>query len=539
MRKTLDGMTGMQTPQADAPLPPPVEKAFSRQTWMSAAGLLVATTLLSKVLGFLRDVLVAQYFGTGEQVDAFMVAVALPVMVGGVGLALSTAFIPIYRRVLVEKGSFDARSLSGAAAALTLALSGIAMAVIIAVPAQLIGLVAPALPSTTAALAAQLVRWLSLLTVGVNLFYILVAIYNAMEHFKVPAFSDLLSNVCVVGALFLLSGTLGIGALALGLIGGYLVVVGVMILPILRRRLVSFGASFWSAELRQLIVLAGPICFIEVLSQATTVIENHFGAVVGPGAISALGFAKRLMLVVITLLANNIARAVFPALSGLTLERDLTEAREFFVRLIHHCLVVFVPISVFFMYFREDLIRLIYMRGAFDEISVANTSAALLYYSMGIVPLAIVPIFTRACYAFSDSRTPLLAALLGVVVMATLNVLLAPMFGLVGIACAASLAQLPWLALMGVVLARRFGGIEFMGLFRTSVLAVTCSAVAMSAVAGLRASGVLRAEDMAPAILAMGFYVGAYVCVGWVLMQRDMRVLWGMVRCASGGARNG
>lgn len=539
VQELQDGRTDMETYPTGMRQPSSKEKAFSTQTWMSAAGILVLTTLLSKALGFLRDVLVAKYFGTGEQVDAFMVAVSLPVMIGGIGLALSTSFIPMYRKTLAERGLLRARSLAGWTIVITVAISSLPMLLIILIPEYLIGLIAPTLPVTTGALAIKLARWLSLLAVGINLFYVFAAVYNAVEHFKIPAFSDLMSNVCVLGALLLLSSTMGISALSIGIVGGYLMVVSIMVVPILSRRLISFESGPWNSELRQLVFLAGPICCIEVLSQVTTIIENYFGASVGSGAISALGFARRLMLVVVTLLASNIARAVFPTLSRFASEQNIAQARGLFHKLIHQCLVIFVPISILFMYFRDDIIRLVYMRGAFDTLSVANTSTALLYYSPGIVPLAILPIFMRTCYAFSDSRTPLMAALVGVVAMIGLDASLTPILGIIGIALSSSLGQLIWLALMGMVLARRLDGIDVPALLKTAILAVVSGVMAIGAAAGIRGWVAVEMDHILALVSEMGVYCATYVCVGWLLMQRNMRSLWTMARRELYGTRGG
>lgn len=503
-------------------------RLFSTQTWISATSILVLTTLLSKGLGVLRDALVARYFGASAQVDAFMVAVTLPVLLGGVGFAFSAAFIPLYRRTIAEGRSAQGPRLAGGAVIVTLALSGLVAAIMIVIPRHLIGLVAPGLPSETAALAARLLRLLALLVFGLNLFHILSAIYNALEHFRIPAYTDLASNVFVLLALVLLAPTMGIGALALGMVIGSLMVVAGMSVPVMLRRVITFRSNLWSPGLAQLMALAAPVFVVEILSNVTAVVENFFGSHLGPGTISALGFAKRLTVMVVSLLAINIARAVFPALSRFASEQSLAQAKDLFTRLTLQYAVTFIPISIAFTYFRDDIIRLVFLRGAFDAVAAAKTSAAFLYFSAGLPLATAVPIFVRGCYAFGDTKTPLKAMLVGLGALVALNSLFVPLLGIGGIALSTDLSLIPGLALMAAALARRLGTFDFGALAMTVGFATVCGVVALIPLVGLRQLGI--PPGGVALLIETPLYLAGYFGLGWFLMPREMRSLWAMLR---------
>lgn len=505
-------------------------KRFSVQTWVSATFILVFTTLLSKGLGFVRDVLVARYFGASTQVDAFVVAVTLPTLVGGIGFALSTAFIPLYRKTLIQRSPIQSRQLAGGAVGVTLAVSGLLAVVIIVFAPFLVGLVAPGLASRTAALAAQLARWLSPLVLGLNLFYMLGAIYNALEHFKIPAFTDLISNILVLLSITLLSSVLGIQSLALGMIAGSLLIVIVMAFPIGLRGTLSFPATPWTPDVQQLVILAVPVFMIEVLSQAVALVENFYGAQLGPGNIAALSFAKRLTLITVTLLASNIARAVFPVLSKLVSEQSFAGAKDLFVKLCRHYAIAFIPLSIAFVYFREGIVHLVFERGAFGAEAAARTSAAFLYYSASLPLAAVAFIFTRACYAFSDTLVPLKAVVLQLVVMAVLNHFITPALGLIGIALSSGLALLPSLVLMGASLARRFGGIDLGQLLKTATLALLSSVVAVVPVVALNWLVIPSQRDIPGLAVEVVVFFTAYSGLGWFFMRQEIRTLWGTLR---------
>ncbi len=508
------------------------DKTFSRQTWVSAAFILIVATLASKAMGFIRDVLIARYFGVSAQVDAFMVAVTIPTLVGGMGFALSTAFIPAYRRALAEGGLNQGRQLAGGAIGVICAVSGLLVVVIIVFARRLVGLLAPGLASQSIILAAQIAQWLAPLVLGLNLFYMLGAVYNALEHFKIPAFTDLISNVVVLLSLLWLSSVMGIRSLALGMMTGSFLVVVVMAVPIIRKRVISFPAHPWRSDVQHLVILAAPVFFIEVLSQAAALVENFFGARLGVGNIAALGFAKRLTVIMVSLLASNIARAVFPLLSKLVSEDKLTDAKDLFVKLSRQYALAFIPLSVVLMYFREDIIRLAFVRGAFGAEAAARTSAAFLYYSAGLTLAAAVSIFTRACYAFADTLMPLKAVALQLVVMVALNSFLVPALGIVGIALSTTLALVPGLVLMGTSLTRRFQGIAFGSLARTVVLALLSSIAALVPVMQVHRLAATKGSIGELAVEGALYFV-TYFGLGWIIMRQEVRTLVATLRRGS------
>ncbi len=506
------------------------EASLSTQTWISATFILVFTTLISKALGFLRDVLVANYFGASAQVDAFMVAVTLATLAGGVGSALSVTLIPVYRRALTTGGPAKAGRLAGGAISLTFVLSITLILVLVIFSGPLVGFIAPSLPEETAHLAVELTRWLTGLVLGLNMIYVLSAVYNALEHFKIPAFMDLASNVCVLLALLFLSEAMGIRALALGLAVGTLLVGAAMAVPLLLRGIASFALKFWTAGVREVTVLAAPVLFWELLSQTGGIVENFFGAMLDVGSISALGYAKRLSVLVVSLLAVNIARAAFPILSKLIAEKKLAEARDILVKLSRQYVVAFVPVSIALMYFRQEIVGVVFMRGAFDATAAERTSAVLVFYAAGVVLSAAIPVCIRACYAFSDTVTPLVASTAGLATIAGLNYILVSRLGVTGIALSTTLGLIPGIAIMGWILARRLGGLDLGELLRVVGAATGCGAVALVPVAVLQNNAAARWDGFAGLAMGLAIYFTSYIALGWIVMQREVRTLWMLLR---------
>lgn len=510
---------------------------LSTQTWITATFILVLTTLGSKALGLVRDVLAAKLFGAGADVDAFMVASTLGAATAGIGSALAATVVPAYRRVLVARGPREAGAFAGGAVGLTVVLTGLVMGMLVAAPRLFVNLVTPSLPEPTAQLAAELVRWLAGFVLGINLIYIFSAVYNALEHFTIPSVMDFSSNVFVLAILILFAAPLGIRAMALGLDVGTLVVAAAVALPILLRGIARLNFRFNDPALREAALLAIPVFLWELSSQGTAVIENFFAASLEPGSISVLGYAKRLSVIVVSLFAVNIARAVFPALSRFVSEGRIADAKDLFLKLSRQYVVGFVPIGLAMIFFRREIVGLAFQRGAFDAAATERTAAALALYAVGVVVMAGVPIVIRTCYAFGDTATPLVANLQALLVMGGLTYLLAPRLGVAGIALSSSLALTFSVLAIGYRLRARFRGLQLRDLARTTVAAIACGVLALvplQAITWARPEPWTGFWALAGGVTA---FLALYFVLGWYLAPSEVRTLWVSLRGEFQGSR--
>jgi putative peptidoglycan lipid II flippase len=265
-----------------------------------------------------------------------------------------------------------------------------------------------------------------------------------------------------------------------------------------------------------------------LLTQATGLVENFFGARLEVGSIAALGFARRLSTFVVSLVALNVSRAVFPSLSRFIAERRTDEARELFSRLSRQFMIGFIPISIAFVYFNRDIVSVVYMRGAFDAAAVSRTAAALAFYAVGGAVLAMMPLCIRACYAFSDTVTPLVASGGVLLAAAVLSYVLTPLLGVGGIALGMSTATAVGVGAMWRVLARRFGGLHLAPMVQVSGLALVCGLLALLPVALL--SGAERGPGIGALAFGLSLYFVAYAGLAWVAMRKEFQGLLVLLR---------
>ncbi|MFX0197388.1 MAG: murein biosynthesis integral membrane protein MurJ [Candidatus Hodarchaeota archaeon] len=497
------------------------KQRFSAQTWVSASIILVFVALASKGVGFVREILVAKYFGAGSQVDAFMVALSLPMLVGGgMGFALSTALVPMYRKVLGSGGMIRANRLAGTVVICGSVLSIVLMLPLYVMPLPFIELVAPSLTKSTAVLAEELTRWLSLYVLGLILTYILTAVYHAFHHFKIPAFSELAFNGMLILLLIALVLPLGIHALVFGYIFAVFLCIGIQVSFLLKRRLPGFGLYFQGADIKGLVSLALPILFFDCSLQFGTVIENYFASGLTEGSIAALNYAKRLYMAAIGLVAINVSRGVFPTLSTLSSGQKRDEARDLFVKLNKQLIILFIPLTVLFVLFRREILQILFMRGSFDSAALELTSAAFLFYAAGLLIAAVEPVFLRTCYAFSDAMTPLLSVVLSVLFAIPLNYFLRPVLGIGGIALAMNLAFLLRLSIQAISLRKKLGGLAIGEMMRTVVVSLGCALTALLPIL------ILPNDHMVNLLISFLLFFILYFGVGLLLMNREIKTMW-------------
>ncbi|MEW6606959.1 MAG: murein biosynthesis integral membrane protein MurJ [bacterium] len=493
-------------------------KKLSQQTWISAAFLLILIALISKILGFIREVLIARYFGISEEVDAYMVAITIYGLVGGVlGSAFSTSLIPLYQKTLNKCGMEKTKDFIKSIFTFTSITSILLMIAVFVLSKYVIKIIAPSLPESTMKLSVEMLKWLSLLVLGNALFNVLSSVYNALHHFKIPALTDLLSNLCVIITLIFFSGLWGIYALVIGLIIGIYFVVLILFFNALRLEIIGFRMNFKTEEFKNFIYFNLPILLYIFLPQLTGIIENFFASSLKQGSISTLGYAKRLSEVVSTLLAANIAKATFPTFSLLSTEKKIVQLQDIVVKLNKQIIVYFLPLSFGLVFFSKEIITLVFMRGAFDSLAVEMTSNVFKFYAAILIANMILPIYFRLCYAFSDTTTPIKAFAISIVFMIPLYYYLTPILGINGIALTSSISILLTLIFTGISVRKKIQGLSIFALGKLFARSFLCASLAILPLLKFKPTNNYEI------IILIGAYFIFYFILAWFIMNKEIK----------------
>ena len=447
-------------PSGDSDLPPPGPR-------LRAAGVVVALTLVSRILGYVRDMLIAWSFGAGLYADAFIVAFRLPNMfrrLVGEG-ALGMAFIPVFHEHARRRGHRAALDLAAVALQrLTLIMTLVVLLGGVAAP-LVVRALAPGFDAggEPFRLAVHLTRIMLPYLLLVGLVALGMGILNALGHFTAPALAPLVLNVAMIGALWIgNSWGASLATQASVLAAGVVVGGGLQLalqLPVLAARGVAFRpqtrpepgviAHFGRSSLP--VLLGGAAYQVNVL--LGTLLASYLAA----GSVSYLFYADRLVQFPLGIFAVSAVTVVMPDLSRQAAQQNLDEFKATLLQSLQLVWFVTVPSMVGLIALREPIVAILFERGAFDSDSTRLTAYALLWYGTGLWAYAALRILLAAFYALQDAIRPLWAAGAGVLVNVGAGVALMPVMGHGGIALGAALAAALNVALLAIMLRRRIG----------------------------------------------------------------------------------
>jgi putative peptidoglycan lipid II flippase len=384
-----------------------------------AATVIGTGTLLSRILGFLRDMVIANFFGAGMAADAFFVAFRIPNLwrrLVGEG-SLTISFIPIYTEYLTQKSEEEARKVTHIAftiagvVLLILTLLGILFSPI------LIRIIAPGfiqIPEKfqlTVTLNQIIFPYLFFM----GLFALCMGVLNSQRHFFAPAIAPIFLNISIIISVFLFYHTFKIPVmtLALGVLAGG-VIQFLFQVPFLYKRGITFrfNFNFRHPAIKRIGLLMIPGLIGTAVYQINVFVDTIFASFLPSGSVSYLFFADRLMEFPLGIFAIAIGMASLPSLSGLASQGKMEELKEtlsFTFRLVSF---ISVPAMVGLIALKTPIVNLLFQRGLFDYSSTEKTAFALLFYSVGLWAIAGSRTIVPAFYSLQDTWTPLKIALI-------------------------------------------------------------------------------------------------------------------------------
>ncbi len=437
--------------------------AESRQIARRAATV-GGATLISRILGFVRDLITAFTLGAGLFADAFFVAFRIPNLLRSLFAegSLTLAFIPAFSRVRAEEGEARAQEMARSVLAwLVLILSAITLLAMLFAP-ELTGLIAPGFARNPELLAttAELLRICFPFIIFISGVGLCMGILNALDHFFAPAFAPCILNIgFIVFALvgwhfgFNVAYALAWGVLASGL-GQWL-----FQQPYLARLGFSWrGPWRWldPAVLRMGRLML-PSVFGSAVYQVNLLLSTLLASFLPVGSISYLYYADRLVQFPVGVFGLAVSTAALPSLSRLCAESRLDEFASVIRSSLRLSLTISLPAMAGLIALAAPLIALLFGRGAFGPEAIQATASALIAYGIGLPAIALVRPLVGAFYALEDTRTPVLVAVLCVVLNILLGWALMQQLAHVGLALAVSVASFVNVALLSWLLKRRLG----------------------------------------------------------------------------------
>jgi len=427
--------------------------------------------MASRVLGVVREQVLAAYFGAGNAMDAFNVAFRIPNLVRDLFAegAMSAAFVPTFTRKLTNEGRESAWRLGNHVLNALLLITGVLVMLGIIFARPLVTAFAgdyadvPGKLDLTVFLTRIMLPFLTLVALAAAF----MGMLNSLHKFFIPALSPAMFNVgtivCAVGLVPLMPrwGLPGITAVAIGTVIGGLLQAATQ-WPSLKREGFHYRPEldFRDEGLHRVLVLMGPGTLGLAATQVNVFVNTVLATGAGTGAVSWLNYAFRLMYLPIGLFGVSIATATVPTVSRHAAQQDRPGIRRTIADALSLMLMLNVPATVGLIALSTPIIRLIFERRAFTAVDTAATAAALQFYAIGLIGYSVVRIASPTFYALDESRTPVKVSIASVLVNAALNIALVRVMGYRGLALGTSIAALVNAALLMFLLRRRLDGLE-------------------------------------------------------------------------------
>jgi putative peptidoglycan lipid II flippase len=495
---------------------------------LAHAGLIVSATFLaSRVLGWLRLVVIANTFAAGPELDSFFAAFRIPDLIFQLVAAgaLGSAFIPIVSGLLAT--GEESRAWRVVSTVTNLMLVGLlVLAVLLFVLAPLVvPAITPGFVGTERERTIELTRLMLLSPIFLALGSVATSVLNAAGRFVAAAIAPVVYNLAIIGATFVLAPAFGVEGLAIGVVLGSL---GHFLVQLWSVRRLGFRYSpridTTDPQARTALWLMAPRALGLGAGQVTFVVMTSLASTLGAGAITAYNVAFTLLQIPIGVIGVPLGTVVFPSLSREVALGNETEYVSLLTRALRLLIYTMVPIAGLLAILRVPIVQVLFP--AFDPKAVEATSSTLLFFMVGLAAHALIAILARAFYARQDTRTPVAAAILAVIINSSLAFAFVGPLGLPGLALAIAIAAWVEAIVLVWLLKRRLAGLDVVALIRVGAEAALGTAVA-AAVALFAMSSIEATIGRTPGRLALtaeGIAVAAIFALAYLGVSLALRI---------------
>ena len=467
------------------------------QTVSESAVILMFITFLSKIVGYLRTVLVAYYFGTSAQVDAFVVAMLIPSLVFGIiAGGLQTVIIPVYTEEK-QKNLQKAKTFVNQIFLINVVILLLFSFIMFLFPAVFVKIVAYGFKGARLSQAAYFMRFLIVFGFFNVLAGLFIGLLQAEKQFLFPALTLLMGNSLIPLSLLLFAKRIGINSWTIGEISFGTFSFSVMFLFLYYKK--QFFRSFELLHINfqkvwDFFVLLFPIILTSGVGALYQIIDKTVASSLTEGSVAALNFAQLIYGLPVSLLIYPIAFSVYPSFSDFAVKKHLNQYIRVFLDAFSVLMFIIIPMSFIFIVYAQPIVRLLYQHGAFTSNSTSITAFAVSMYSIGLFTISANVLFQRVFFSFKDTKTPLYVTVFVVIFNAAGDVLLSKVWGVGGIGLATALATILGFFLYAVMVRRKcFINIPYKPLIKEG-LKIICASLVILIIALLLRNYINRSQ---------------------------------------------
>jgi putative peptidoglycan lipid II flippase len=459
-----------------------IKRLFSTATTsvVSAAVIVAGFSLLSRIVGFFRDRILAGIFGAGDELDIYYAAFRIPdfifqlIVIG----ALSACFIPVFNKYFGKDDAKAWRYTSNIVNLLVVVFLIVATFGVIFAP-----LYTPLVAhGFSVAKQAQVVEATRILFIGQAFFAISMvfgSVLQGAKRFILYSFAPIVNNLGILfGAIFLvpIMGLMGLawGAVLGALLHAMIQTVGVYALGYRYSLTLDLGDKDVQQTVRQM----GPRVMGIAVGQLNFLLMTAIATGLAAGSVTVLQFAYNVNFFPIGVIGVSYAIAAFPTFCDLVKDEQTGKLREAFSGTIRQVMFFIIPVTIITLLLRAQIVRLVFGAGIFDWSATIVTADTLAMFAVSFFAQCLVFVVIRAFFAYEDSWTPFAAGLISAVISGLGGYFLAPVYGVPGLAIAFSVASMVQLATLWVFLKGKLGSLDERVILRSTVILCLAGAAA-------------------------------------------------------------
>ena len=510
----------------------------SNRTVGGAALVIAVFGVASRLLGFVRDRILAGTFGAGDVLDAYYAAFRIPDFLYGllVAGALSAAFVPVFTELREKKSEQSAWDLAGGVFLLLLILLGIVSAISAICAAPMMRAIVPGFSPEKQALATSLTRVMLNGPVFLGMSAVFGSVLVSFRNFIVFSLAPVFYNVGIILGAVVFAKFFGPVGLAMGVVVGTILHACVQY-PSVRKAGFRFSfqaASIVNREVWRVVRLMVPRSLGIAVGQVSFLVVTFFASVLASGTLAAFTLANNIQSVPLGLFGVAFSLAAFPMLSGFAAKDERRRFADMLLKTSRNVLFFVIPVSFMMIALRAQIVRVILGTGHFDWEDTRMTFEILGVLSVSLFAQSLIPLFARAFFSLQDTKTPLLLAAFSEAIHIAVLAAFVGQWGPLSLAVSFSAASLANAFLLYVFLRKRVEEWNDRSFF-VSLGKVTCASLAalLAVQSGKFFFGLGNVEldtffDVFSELLLSGVLgIAAFIAVAWALKVEELE----SVRC--------
>nr|WP_315023584.1 murein biosynthesis integral membrane protein MurJ [uncultured Aminipila sp.] len=412
---------------------------FPRNVAQTAV-LMAILTLISKCFGFIRETVMAGFFGAGYITDSYVMAQSIPaILFGGVFAAVSTAYMPLFSDIVENKGNKEGDMFTSRIINILLVLSFFASIFGFIFSGQIVTILAGGFDAQRAELTSFFLKITFLYTLFSSIASIIDAYLQYRGIFLTQIIAGYALNIMAILTI-VFSAYTSHYFLAFGMLLGQAFRFVILFFVAKRKKFLYSRSIELTRTIKNVLTLAIPVFISSSIQQINSFVDKMLASNLVVGSVSALYYAMLLITLITSLTTSIFSTIIYPKLAQANSLGNTNKISEIADRGISLIIIICVPFSLGILVYGKQVVEIIYERGAFDEVASQMTGTAFIFYGIGLVFLAINEFLLRVYYSIKDMKRPMYFAMTGVLINIILNLVLVRYMQHNGLALATSLA---------------------------------------------------------------------------------------------------